>query len=46
MMNFWRRRILLEGIIYKMFRKKGLSEVERRVVDEIVEVRDYGRKLR
>lgn len=45
MMNFWRRRILLEGIIYKMFRRKVLDNVEQEMVDEIVEIRDYGRKL-
>jgi hypothetical protein len=45
-MSFWRRRVLLEEIIYKMFRRKKLNEVERRMVDEVVEVRDYGRRLR
>jgi len=45
-MSFWRRRVLLESIVYKMFRRKELSDVERELVEEVVEVRDYGRKLR
>lgn len=44
-MDDWRRRVLLEEIIYKMFRKVVLGRGERRMVEKIVEVRDYGRVL-
>lgn len=44
-MDEWRRRVSLEGIIYKMFRGVELNSDEKRIVERIVEVRDYGRVL-
>lgn len=44
-MDEWQRRVLLEGIVYKMFRKVGLDEREKKMVNDIVEIRDYGRVL-
>ncbi len=44
-MNEWQRRVLLEGVVYKMFRGVELDIREKKVVERIVEVRDYGREL-
>jgi hypothetical protein len=44
-MNSWERRVLLENIIYKIFRKKILDDNEKKMIQEVVEVRDYGKVL-
>lgn len=44
-MDEWQRRVLLEGIVYKMFRGMALDVREKGMVDDIVEMRDYGRRL-
>lgn len=44
-MDSWQRRVLLENIIYKTFRKKKLDDREKKLVEEIIEIRDYGRVL-
>ncbi len=41
-MDEWHRRIFLENIVYKMFRGIGLNENEKKMVEKLVEIRDYG----
>ena len=44
-MDHWQRRILLESIIYKTFRKLSLDDKEKKMIEEVIEIRDYGRIL-
>lgn len=44
-MDEWQRRVLLESVIYKMFRNVELDTREKKIVERIIEVRDYGREL-
>lgn len=41
-MNSQKRQKTLEKIIYKIFRKVKLDESEKKVAEEIVEIKDYG----
>ncbi|MCK4997065.1 hypothetical protein KAS08_02070 [Candidatus Pacearchaeota archaeon] len=44
-MDDWQRRVLLEDIIYKIFRKVVLDDKEKKMIEEVVEMRDYGKIL-
>jgi len=41
-MDEWQRRVFLENIVYKMFRGVELNGSEKRMVEDLVEIRDYG----
>ena len=44
-MDHWQRRVLLENIIYKTFRKTALDDREKKMIEEVIEIRDYGKIL-
>ena len=44
-MDHWQKRVLLESIIYKTFRKLPLDKNEMKIIQEVIEIRDYGHIL-